>query len=518
MGERMQSAILENPLREGLRMEQAAPPCAMVIFGASGDLTRRKLVPALYTLAVEGLLPPGFTVVGYARRQMSTDDFRAQIRDSVNEFARLRPIDPQVWAAFEQSIFYLSAAFENPEGYARLSDELHRLDTERGTQGNHIFYLATPPTNYETIVDNLGQSGLARPARKGSWTRLIVEKPFGRDLASAMELNAHLLRVFNENQIYRIDHYLGKETVQNIMAFRFANGIFEPIWNRNYIDNIQITVAESIGIEGRGTYYDRAGALRDMVQNHLLQLLSVIGMEPPIAFEADAVRDEKVKVLHAIRPIRPDEVEQLTVRGQYGPGWIEGREVPGYRQEPNVNPNSVTETYVALKLFIESWRWAGVPFYLRTGKRMPRRVSEIAVEFKRAPHQLFKSAVSGPLEPNVLAIRIQPDEGITLKMEAKVPGSKMRLRSVNMGFLYGTSFLVPSPEAYERLLLDCMLGDPTLFTRRDETEASWQPITRILEGWAEAPPPVFPNYDAGTWGPREADLLIQRDGREWRRP
>jgi glucose-6-phosphate 1-dehydrogenase len=359
---------------------------------------------------------------------------------------------------------------------------------------------------------------MARPTRKGSWTRLIVEKPFGRDLASAMELNDHLLRVFNENQIYRIDHYLGKETVQNIMAFRFANGIFEPIWNRNYIDNIQITVAESIGIEGRGTYYDRAGALRDMVQNHLLQLLSVIGMEPPIAFEADAVRDEKVKVLHAIRPIRPDEVEQLTVRGQYGPGWIEGREVPGYRQEPNVNPNSVTETYVALKLFIESWRWAGVPFYLRTGKRMPRRVSEIAVEFKRAPHQLFKSAVSGPLEPNVLAIRIQPDEGITLKMEAKVPGSKMRLRSVNMGFLYGTSFLVPSPEAYERLLLDCMLGDPTLFTRRDETEASWQPITRILEGWAEAPPPVFPNYDAGTWGPREADLLIQRDGREWRRP
>ncbi|MBX6340889.1 MAG: glucose-6-phosphate dehydrogenase [Thermomicrobiaceae bacterium] len=513
----MQTATVTNPLREGLRLERIPSPCAMVIFGASGDLTRRKLMPALYDLAVDGLLPPGFSVIGFARRPLTHEEFRAQMREGVERFARHRPIDSGVWETFEQGLFYLSSEFQNPEGYDRLARELERLDRERGTAGNRIYYLATPPEDYELIVDNLGRAGLAQPESEQNWTRLIVEKPFGHDLQSAIELNDHLQTVFRERQIYRIDHYLGKETVQNIVAFRFANGIFEPIWNRNYIDHVQITVAESIGVENRGGYYDQTGALRDMVQNHMLQLLSVIAMEPPIAFEADAVRDEKVKVLHAIRPIPPDRVGEFTVRGQYGPGWVAGQAVPGYRQEPRVDPNSITETYVALKLYVDNWRWAGVPFYLRTGKRMPRRVTEIAIQFKSVPHPLFKSP-GAAVEPNVLAIRIQPDEGIALKIAAKVPGPQIRLRSVNMGFLYGTSFLVAPPEAYERLLLDSMLGDSTLFTRRDETEAAWRPITQILEGWAEAPPPDFPNYEAGTWGPHEADIFLARDGREWRRP
>ena len=514
----MQSATVTNPLREGLPQERTPAPCAMVIFGASGDLTRRKLMPALYNLALEGLLPPGFSVVGYARRDLEHGTFRDQMREGVNQFSRRRPVDADMWEVFEQGISYVQGTFEDPGDYERLGQELRRLDRERGTQGNRIYYLATPPDQYETIVDNLGRAGLNKPGEAGGWTRLIVEKPFGRDLQSAMVLNDRVLRIFEEEQVFRIDHYLGKETVQNILAFRFANGIFEPIWNRNYIDNVQITVAESIGIEGRGAYYDQSGALRDMVQNHMLQLLSVIAMEPPIAFEADAVRDEKVKALRAIRQVDPARVDEITVRGQYSAGWVGGQPVPGYREEPNVDPNSMTETFVALKLFIDNWRWAGVPFYLRTGKRMPRRVTEIAIQFKRVPHPLFRGAAAESLEPNVLAIRIQPDEGISLKIAAKVPGPQIRLRSVNMGFLYGTSFLVESPDAYERLLLDCMLGDSTLFTRRDETEAAWRPITAILEGWAEAPPPLFPNYEAGTWGPPEADEFLARDGREWRRP
>lgn len=513
----MQSATLENPLREGLRLERIPTPSAMVIFGATGDLTRRKLMPALYNLAVEGLLPAGFSVIGYAHRDLTTEEFRRQMREGVDQFSRRRPVDPSVWESFEQGLSYLQADFEKPDDYERLGQALEQLDRERGTSGNRIFYLATPPAEYETIADSLARVGLNRPG-PGSWARLIVEKPFGRDLASAMALNEHLRRFWREEQIYRIDHYLGKETVQNLMAFRFANGIFEPIWNRNYVDQVQITVAESIGLEGRGRYYDQAGALRDMVQNHIMQLLSVVAMEPPIAFEADAVRDEKVKALRAIRPIRPELVHEVTVRGQYGPGWINGQAVPGYRDEENVDPNSVTETFVALKVFIDNWRWAGVPFYLRTGKRMPRRVTEIAIQFKQVPHPLFKGPVAASTDPNTLAIRIQPDEGISLKIAAKVPGPQIRLRSVNMGFLYGTSFMVESPDAYERLLMDCMLGDSTLFTRRDETEAAWRPITAILEGWAESPPPDFPNYEAGTWGPAAADIFLAADGRAWRQP
>lgn len=512
------TAILSNPLREGLRYERSPDPCIMVIFGASGDLTRRKLIPALYNLAYDGLLPPGFTIVGVARRPYSDDEFRQRLRTAVERFSRRQPIDPDVWETFAQGIFYFAADFRDPSAYPKLGDTLVQLDRERATVGNRIFYLATPPDAYEIITQLLGESGLSRPCEPTSWVRLIVEKPFGHDLDSAIALNNHLLRYFQEEQIYRIDHYLGKETVQNILALRFANGIFEPIWNRNYIDHVQITVAETIGIEGRGGYYDRAGALRDMVQNHMLQLLSVTAMEPPISFDADPVRDEKVKILRAIRPIRPEEVNELTVRGQYGPGFIGGHPVPGYREEPDVVAHSLTETYVALKLFIDNWRWADVPFYLRTGKRLPRRVTEIAIQFKRVPHPLFKGMVTSAIEPNWLIIRIQPDEGVSFNIAAKVPGPRIRLRTVTMGFLYGTAFLVQTPDAYERLLLDCMLGDSTLFIRRDETEAAWVPITQILRGWAEMPPPEFPDYDAGTWGPPEAEQFIARDGRRWRRP
>ena len=508
----------QNPLREGLRFERLPDPCIMVIFGASGDLTHRKLIPALYNLAYDGLLPPGFSVVGYARRPYTDEEFRQEMRAAVERFSRRQPIDPDVWETFAQGLFYFAADFHVASAYPKLGELLERIDRDRGTVGNRIYYLATPPDAYETITQLLGENGLSRPNQPASWVRLIVEKPFGHDLESAIALNEHILRYFREDQIYRIDHYLGKETVQNILALRFANGIFEPIWNRNYIDHVQITVAETIGIEGRGGYYDRAGALRDMVQNHMLQLLSVVAMEPPIAFEADPVRDEKVKALRAIRLIRPEEVNELTVRGQYGPGFIAGRPVPGYREEPRVAPNSLTETYVALKLFIDNWRWADVPFYLRTGKRLPRRVTEIAIQFKRVPHPLFKGMITAGVEPNWLVVRIQPDEGVSLNIAAKVPGPRIRLRTVTMGFLYGTSFLVPTPDAYERLLLDCMLGDSTLFTRRDESEAAWVPITQILRGWAEAPPPEFPNYDAGTWGPPEAEQFIARDGRRWRHP
>lgn len=514
----MSHSTLDNPLREGLSLERLPSPCAMVIFGASGDLTRRKLMPALYDLALEGLLPPGFSVVGYARSSKTNEEFRAEVRDSIREFARRTPIDEGLLQNFEEGISYVSGDFSEPDDYVRLGEELERLDRERNTGGNRVYYLATPPPAYAEIAGNLSRHHLVHSLNDERWTRLIVEKPFGHDLESARQLNETLLQNFAEEQIYRIDHYLGKETVQNMLAFRFANGIFEPIWNRTFIDHVQITVAESIGIENRGGYYDQAGALRDMVQNHMLQLLSLVSMEPPPAFDADSVQDEKVKALRSIRPIPPGEIDQYTVRGQYGEGWVMGQPYPAYRDEPRVDQQSTTETYVALKLYIDNWRWAGVPFYLRTGKHLPRRVSEIAIQFHKAPHPPFASHVTESLEPNVLAIRIQPDEGITLKTTAKVPGPSMRLRSVNMGFLYGTSFLVESPDAYERLLLDCMLGDSTLFPRRDGIEASWEPITQILEGWERSGVADLPTYPAGTWGPEEADAFMERDGRQWRQP
>jgi glucose-6-phosphate 1-dehydrogenase len=488
----------------------------MVIFGATGDLTHRKLLPALYNLALEHPLPAGFSVVGFARRPYNDDIFREQALNAINEFSRQKPVNPQVWESFASGIRYLQSDFNDPAGYEKLNALLNALDHERGTGGNRIFYLSTPPSQYPEIIQHLGTMGLNR-SRKG-WTRIIIEKPFGRDLASARELNRQVARVFKEEQVYRIDHYLGKETVQNILVFRLANGIFEPIWNRRYVDHVQITVAENIGLEGRGAYYEESGAIRDMVQNHVLQLLTLVAMEPPITFDANAVRDEKVKVLHALQPLAGHDVENQTIRAQYGPGWISGQQVPGYTQEPGVSPNSTTETYVAIKMFIDNWRWAGVPFYIRVGKRLPKRVTEVAIQFKQAPLMLFKrSEAHGQVEPNVLTLRIQPDEGISLKFGTKVPGSEMQIRSVNMDFLYGSSFRA-QPEAYERLLLDCMVGDSTLFTRRDEVEAAWTFIQGILDEWQNEPRESILTYESGTWGPEAADEFIWHDGRRWRRP
>jgi glucose-6-phosphate 1-dehydrogenase len=509
------TATTANPLRAGMRMQRTPEPCTVVIFGATGDLTHRKLVPALYNLQRERLLPPGFSVVGFARRDWSDEFFRDTLLQDAKEFSR-SGIEPPLWESFAEGVSYVRSAFDDPQGYRVLAERLDELDEQRGASGNRLFYLSTPPENYATIIQQLGAAGLAK-SPSGGWVRIIIEKPFGRDLASARALNVEVHNVFDESQVYRIDHYLGKETVQNILVFRFANGIFEPLWDRRYVDHVQITVAETVGVEGRGGYYEHAGAMRDMVQNHLMQLLTLTAMEPPIGYRADAVRDEKVKVLRAIRPIAPEQADRFTVRGQYGPGSAGGQAVPGYRQEEGVARDSNTETYVALQLFIDNWRWAGVPFLLRTGKRLPKRVSEIAIQFRSAPLMLFDSGPLSDIEPNVLAIQVQPDEGITLRFDSKVPGQANQIRPVTMDFRYNAAFGVESPEAYERLLLDAMLGDSTLFTRSDEVEASWSLITPIHQGWAMNEPTAFPNYDAGTWGPKEADRLLGKDWRSWRR-
>ena len=514
-----QRSVVEapNPLREGLRIKSSPEPCVMVIFGATGDLTHRKLLPALYNLALEHPLPTGFSVVGFARRPYSDEQFRQQALEAINQYSRQKPVNPQVWDSFAAGIHYLQSDFHNPEGYGRLNNLLNAIDHDRGTGGNRIFYLSTPPSQYPEIIQNLGSAGLNK-SRKG-WTRIIIEKPFGHDLASAGELNRQVGKVFREEQVYRIDHYLGKETVQNILVFRLANGIFEPIWNRRYVDHVQITVAENLGLEGRSAYYEESGAIRDMVQNHMLQLLTLVAMEPPITFAANAVRDEKVKVLHALQPLTSKDVMTNTIRAQYSPGWVGGQQVTGYTEERGVSPTSLTETYVVVKTFVDNWRWAGVPFYLRTGKHLPKRVTEIAIQFKQAPLMLFKrSEAHGQVEPNILVLRIQPDEGISLKFGAKVPGTEMQIRSVNMDFFYGSSFVREQPEAYERLLLDCMLGDSTLFTRRDEVEAAWTFIQGILDEWKNVPRETILAYESGSWGPQGADEFIWRDGRRWRRP
>ena len=501
----------KNPFREGMPRERLIEPCSMVIFGATGDLTSRKLIPALYNLTRARLLPAGFAVVGVARRPFSHETFRDDMRKSVDTFSRSRPVIPEVWDDFAKGLFYHQGEFTDPGAYKRLATSLQEVDRERGTRGNHIFYLATPPEHYEGILRNLGAAGLSGSSRV-PWTRIIIEKPFGHDLESARELNRCAQAVFSEEQIYRIDHYLGKETVQNILVMRFANGIYEPLWNQKYIDQIQITVAEDLGMEGRGEYYDSAGALRDMVQNHMLQLLCLTAMEPPVAFQAGPVRNEKVKVLESVRPIQGEDVARHVVRARYTRGFVGGREVPGFLEEEGVRKDSTTDTYVAIRLFIDNWRWAGVPIYLRTGKRLPRRVTEIAVQFRQAPHLLFRTQASS-IEPNVLALRIQPDEGISLKMTVKTPGS-MVLQPVVMEFRYGSSFGGEPPEAYERLLLDCMAGDATLFTRHDEVELAWRFITDILKAWQDGSAPALCEHAAGTWGPPEADRLVDR----WRRP
>jgi glucose-6-phosphate 1-dehydrogenase len=470
-------------------------------------------MPALYNLALNRYLPSGFSVIGVADTPISEDEFRTRMKDAVQKFSRSQPVDHAVWQSLAEGLEYVRMPFDDKDGYARLGKMLEQIDHDRGTNGNRVFYLATAPQFFPVIVQRLGESGIARAGE--GWKRVVVEKPFGHDLRSAQELNRQIHAVFSESQVYRIDHYLGKETVQNVLVFRFANGIFEPIWNRRYVDHVQITVAEDIGIGRRGKYYETAGALRDIFQNHLLQLLSIAAMEAPANFDADTVRDEKVKVLKSIRPI---DVPNDVVRGQYGPGWVGGEQVPGYRQELNISPTSTMESYVAARIRIDNWRWADTPFYLRTGKRLPSRASEIAIQFKNAPHLPFaKTAVQG-LNPNVLVMRIQPHEGASLKIAAKIPGPIMRLRTVNMDFFYGSSFLVESPDAYERLVLDCMLGDPTLFAREDEVERAWALADTIENYWATQPPPDFPNYAAGTWGPDAADALMERDGRRWRRP
>ncbi len=516
---RVISPATVSPLREGLRLRRMPEPCVVVIFGATGDLTHRKLMPALYTLMRLGMIPPACSVIGVARRPKTDEQFREEMAAAVLG-PHASPADRALWETFAQGLFYVQTEFRDPEGYARVRATLERVDRERGTGGNRVYYLATAPEFYGEIVHNLGQSGLIerhagqRDGRR-PWLRVIVEKPFGRDVRSAEELNRTLLRVFRESQVYRIDHYLGKETVQNILVFRFANGIFEPLWNQHYIDHVQITVAESIGVEDRAGYYETAGVIRDIVQNHMMQLLTLVAMEPPVAFEADEVRNEKVKVIRAARRLAPDDVPASVVFGQYGPGAIGGEEVPGYRQEPRVAAGSRTPTFVAMRLFLDNWRWAGVPFYLRSGKRLPKRVTEIAVQFKQAPLPLFHD---GARDPNLLAFNIQPDEGISLRFVAKAPGTTMRLRPVNMGFQYGTAFAGEELSAYERLLLDCMLGDQTLFTRRDEVEEAWALLEPVLTWWERSsPPPELQTYEAGTWGPPAAWSLIERDGRRWRR-
>jgi glucose-6-phosphate 1-dehydrogenase len=490
----------------------------MVIFGASGDLTKRKLIPALFRLDQAGLLPKRWYVVGLGRSEMDDDGFHKIVLESLENIDPTKSIAVSDRRTFAERFHYLAGDSQDPQYYSVLNKLLNRLDKEHRTSDNRLFYLATPPNLYPGIVHQLGAAGLNRPAREKGWSRIIIEKPFGSDLASAQALNRNIGQVFTEEQIYRIDHYLGKETVQNILFFRFANAIFEPIWNRQYIDHIQITVAEDIGIEHRAGYYEGAGALRDMFQNHLLQLLCLVGMEPPASFAAESVRDEKVKVIKAVRPIPLDQMDQLAVRGQYGPSEVNRKKVSGYREEAKVKSGSKTETFAALKLYIDNWRWKGVRFYLRSGKRLPKRTAEIAVEFKWVPHLLFGSLTSDDIKANTLVFRIQPDEGICLTFQAKHPGPKLCTDTVTMDFNYQGSFKVASRDAYERLLLDSLIGDQMLFSRQEWLEQSWLLITPILEHWQKTPAPGFPNYEAGSWGPKEADELIEQDNRKWRQP
>ena len=493
-------------------MPFADEPFSLIIFGASGDLTRRKLVPALWSLYAARTLPEPFTIVGTARTELTDTAFRGQMRDAVAEFARVKIPSSTVWDRFAQNLFYLSGDPSRADLCARLRPRLEELERARGGPSNRVFYAATPPSLYEDIARNLGAAGLAQAPN--GWTRVVIEKPFGRDLQSARALNRTLTSVFKEEQIYRIDHYLGKETVQNILVFRFANGIFEPLWNRSHVAEVQMTVAETIGVEARGSYYEEAGALRDMIQNHMLQLLCLIAMEPPVTFDAGPVRDEKNKVLQAVRPIDPAKVDEVALRAQYANGYMGSRPVPGYRQEKGVKPDSTTETYAALRLQVDNWRWAGVPFYLRTGKRMARRVSEIAIRFHRTPHLIFRRGDTG-LMPNVLLIRIQPDEGISLTVAAKEPGPDLKLGPVTLDFKYNEVFGGEPPEAYERLLLDVIHGDATLYARGDWVERAWELLQPVIEAWSRTPAGL-PTYEAGSWGPAEADAFIARDGGIWR--
>jgi glucose-6-phosphate 1-dehydrogenase len=504
--EALEEEVAGNPLLDGLRVRRRPDPCLLVIFGASGDLTSKKLMPALYSLAFRRLLPEKFGIVGAARSEESDDAFRERMRQAVADHAR-DPFKEDVWDELAKGMRYVTLDFADERGEDALRDTLTELDSELGTLGNRVYYFAVPPSGIGTLVEEIAK-------RRGAegWLRLIIEKPFGHDLASAKALTKEIQEHFSENEVFRIDHYLGKETVQNMLALRFANGIFEPIWNRQFIDHVQITVAESIGIEGRAGYYEQAGAIRDIFQNHLLQLVAITAMEPPIDFTADSVRNEKVKVLKAIHTPGPRHV----VRGQYGRGFVEGVEVDAYREEDGVAPNTLTDTFVAAKLYVDNWRWADTPFYVRMGKRLARRETTIAIQFKRAPHPPFEDGTAETLRPNVLLIHVQPNEGVSLAIGAKVPGQGMAIRTVHMDFLYGGTFREGLPDAYERLILDAMLGDATLFTRSDEIEEQWALVDAIVAFW-QRDRPSFPNYPAGTWGPAASDELLHRDGRSWRR-
>ncbi|MDP9146591.1 MAG: glucose-6-phosphate dehydrogenase [Acidobacteriota bacterium] len=493
----------------------SAEPCAVVLFGASGDLAKRKVVPALYDLAMHQSLGPRYVIVGFARTAMTDEKFQNSLGEAAKSISEVGPIDSKQWDEFASNLHYCQGDYDNPDAYTRLATTLAELDSKNDIGGNRLFYLSTPPEVYPHIVEQLGKAGLARPSSPDSWVRIIIEKPFGRDLASARELNTTVLDVFEEKQVYRIDHYLGKDTVQNLLVLRFGNGIFEPLWNRNYVDHVQITASETLGVERRGGFYETTGALRDMIQSHVLQLTSLVAVEPPASFDATSVRNEKLKVLQSIRPFNLEMVAQAVVRGQYTAGQVGGKPVPGYRQEQGVNPHSRTETFVAAKLVIDNWRWAGVPFYLRTGKRLAKRSTEIVIEFRRAPHMVFRER---HLEPNRLVLNIQPDEGVSVSFVAKRPGTEMSIGNVNMDFKYKEGFGEAPRSAYATLLNDCVRGDATLFDRGDNVEAAWALIDPILDVWTAAKSATVPQYTSGSWGPHESDLLLERDGRRWYDP
>jgi glucose-6-phosphate 1-dehydrogenase len=492
-----------------------AEPCSVILFGASGDLAKRKVIPAMYDLAQHNSLGERYAIIGFARTPMTDETFRTTIGEAAKTISEVGPIDPAKWNDFSSNLYYSAGEYGDLNSYAQLAKRLAEIDAEKKLGGNRLFYLSTPPEVYPDIVQQLGRAGLARPTNPNSWVRIIIEKPFGRDLASARELNKIVLNVFEEKQVYRIDHYLGKDTVQNLLVLRFGNGIFEPLWNRNYVDHVQITAAETLGVERRGGFYETAGALRDMIQSHVLQLTSLTAVEPPASFDATAVRNEKLKVLQSIRPYDLEMVAQSVVRGQYAPGVVNGKKLAGYRDEPGVNPNSRTETFVAMKVLIDNWRWAGVPFYLRTGKRLAKRTTEIMIQFRCAPHIVFRKR---EVEPNRLVLNIQPDEGISVSFGAKRPGTEMSIGNVTMNFSYREAFGGASRSAYATLLNDCLRGDATLFDRGDSVEAAWSLVDPILDVWSAAKTATVPMYPAGTWGPKESDQLLERDDRQWYNP
>ena len=505
----------EETTRSGSIYGANAESCTVVLFGASGDLAKRKVIPAMYDLALYNSLGECYAIVGFARTPMTDETFRNNVGEAAKTISEVGPIDPQKWSDFAGNLFYAEGDYSDPDSYSRLVRRLAELEAAKKLCGNRLFYLSTPPEVYPDIVEQLGRAGLARPNKPNSWVRIIIEKPFGRDLASAKQLNKIVLNVFEEKQIYRIDHYLGKDTVQNLLVLRFGNGIFEPLWNRNYVDQVQITASETLGVERRGGFYETAGALRDMIQSHVLQLTSLVAVEPPASFDATAVRNEKLKVLQSIRPFNLEMVAQWVVRGQYAPGKIADKSLPGYREEQGVKPDSRTETFVAMRLLVDNWRWAGVPFYLRTGKRLARRSTEIMIQFKRAPHIVFRER---EVEPNRLVLNIQPEEGVSVSFGAKRPGTEMSIGNVTMNFRYKEGFGGTTRSAYATLLNDCLRGDATLFDRGDSVEAAWSLVDPILDVWSAAKTAGVPVYPSGTWGPKESDQLLERDGRQWYNP